>query len=818
MRSRYFLLVLFGFLALAPMVVFGLWSYSNVLRTEFEAVEDRHLLLARNLGSALERYHEDIVSVFDLLSHNLVMGRLSGNADSLLANLHIECLCVADAQSGVVVASAITPGKKCPQFFDAALFEKLNVTAVDEETHFTEVMSSLDGTHNIIFAVQRIGDKLAVGTIATDYFVTLGKSISFGVKGHAAIVDHAGNVLAHPLDDWVAARKNIAGVSAVQRMFKGETGIEQFYSPALKGDMIAGFTTVPGPGWGVMIPQPVVELYQKAAATQSTALTILISSLAFAAAISLYISIRVADPLERVIRAAKRVDEGRSLEEISVAGGPMVPSELVELQDTYNRMVQSLNRSQGRIRRLAYTDSVTALPNRESFRLMVIRQLGHLAETGGRGAMIFIDIDNFKIINDTLGHDRGDQVLRALADRISNVVREVTGIKPVNRYLEEGAAAGKLVDAPIVGRIGGDEFTVFIPNLSKDLKLEKVLSQIRAEMARPLPDLGADVHLSAISGGASIGAACFPRHGGDFETLLKLADIAMYHAKRNGKNRAEIFRAEIGDVSSTEMRMEVSRGLKQGEFILHYQPKVNSQTGSITSVEALIRWQHPERGLLGPNVFIPLIEETDVIIEVGEWVLNEAALQISRWEEEGLELDVAVNIATRHFGTKGFARQAKDLVRKAGIDPSRIELEITEETVLASMDYSQSIIANLQKLGFKISLDDFGRGYSNLTRLANLEVNTIKIDGPLTAGVTEDGRTRVIVASTIEMAHGLGCTTVAEGVETLEQAVLLRKLGCESLQGFYFARPMEGTLLSGWLQDRRGSKVLDLRKKLKQAI
>lgn len=817
MRIRYLLLVLFGVLALAPVAIFGLWSSSNILRNEFNSVEDKHLLLARNLGAAMERYHSDVVSVFELLSQNLVDGHLLGNENVLLGNLEIVSLCIADAQNGGVVASAIVTGSGCPVLFgpeQLAVFRQR--AGLDGGVKFTEVMAGENAGKNVMYVVKRIDDKLAIGAISTAYFVELGKAISFGIKGHAAIVDHKGNVLAHPLADWVAARKNIAGVSIVQRMFKGETGIEQFHSPALKGDMIAGFTTVPGTGWGVMIPQPVEELYQKAATAQSTAFAILISSLAIAAGVSLFISIRLSEPVERVIDAIERPGEGGHLEEIKVDRAMLIPQELVKLQETYNAMVGVMHHSQSRIRRLAYTDSVTALPNREAFQLLVTQQIEYLAETGGSGAMIFVDIDEFKLINDTLGHDRGDQVLRALADRLSFAVHQIMGVKPVDRNPEENTPAAKLVEAPIIGRMGGDEFTVFIPRPPSRLRLERILKQIRDELARPLPDFGG-ANMGEISGSASIGAACFPKHGQDYDTLVKLADLAMYHAKRNGKNCYQIFRPEIGDVTSAEMRIDVARGLKIDEFILHYQPKINSKTGAVSGVEALIRWEHPERDLLQPSAFIPLVEESDVIIELGEWALRKAAEQIVRWDEEGLELGVAVNIASRHFGSKGFAKRARDIVLRAGVDPSRIELEITEETVLTSMEYAQAIIEDLQVSGFHISLDDFGRGYSNLTRLANLEVNTIKIDGPLTAGVTSDERTRVIVASTIEMARGLGCATVAEGVETLEQASMLRKLGCDDLQGFYFARPMEGKVLATWLSDRRPNAVRDMQGRLAKA-
>ncbi|HSG94643.1 MAG TPA: sensor domain-containing phosphodiesterase, partial [Afifellaceae bacterium] len=265
MKLRTILFLLFCVLTLVPVVLFWVWPHSKALEGEFDEVRDRHLLLAQNLGAALERYHRDVSAAFNLLAanfdhdHHIRIRR----SNEVLFNLGFRHICMAEAATGRVVAEFSPAFKKCPEFVPAERFAFFTSIARADEISFTEVMAGPDG-RPIIYLVRRLSDRIVIGALTTDYFVRLGKAISFGAKGHAAIVDHKGNVLAHPLDSWIAARKNIAKVSAVKRMLKGETGIETFYSPALKGDMVAGFTTVSGPGWGVMIPQPVEELIAKA--------------------------------------------------------------------------------------------------------------------------------------------------------------------------------------------------------------------------------------------------------------------------------------------------------------------------------------------------------------------------------------------------------------------------------------------------------------------------------------------------------------------------------------------------------------------------
>lgn len=810
MRIRFLLLVLFGVLALAPVAAFGLWSYQNTLTREFDSVRDKHLLLARNLAVALGRYDEEISAVFDLASRELIRDGDVGASAVLLDKLNFSSFCITRLDSARVIASAHPARQQCPPMYPPDKFAEFKAVSAVEGIHFTGVTRDPVLERNVFHVVAQIDGDLVVGTLPTDYINELAETVSFGGDGQGTVLDKNGRVVAHPYAGWVANRFDLSDEPIVKRMHLGETGIGEYHSEASGQDMIGGYTIVPGAGWGVIVSQPIAELYKSAAAGQQRAITVLLASLIGAALLALLISMRMSRPIERVSAAIAGPSGVETLEEIAVERKPLVPQELVRLQDNYNAMVRILRQNQARIRRLAYTDGVTALPNRESFQMLVNKELDYLTQTGGEGALVLVNIDDFRLINDALGHDRGDQVLRAMADRLAFAVQRATGLKPINRTPEDVLKPESREAVPVIGSMGGDTFGLFLPKTGKHFRLARLLRQIRLELARPLTDFAMG-EVSGVSNGASLGAAAFPQFGERYETLMKNADLALYHAKHSGKGRAEVFRPEVGDLTSSEMRIDVTRGLKAGEFILHYQPKVNSITGEVKAVEALIRWNHPERGLMLPNSFIPLVEHADVVVETGEWALGEAARQIRAWDEDGMELEISVNIAPRHFGVRNFARRALAIVEAEGVDPSRIEIEITEEAVLPSLDFARKIIETLRDAGFKVSLDDFGRGYSNLTRLAGLEVNTIKIDGPLTAGITTDERTRVIVASTIDMARGLGCSTVAEGVETLEQAAMLREFGCEMLQGFYFARPMAEDVLAVWVKDRQLSMVRYLR-------
>lgn len=341
MKLKHVLFALFGLITLGPLALLWAWLTSCLMEQEIADVKDRHLLLARNLAATLQRYHRDVSSGFDLIAENLAAGRTVAKAEDIIKNLHFRHVCLADAETGAVRRQVSPLSAACPVKVPAERFAIFKSKAVADKLTLSEVMAGPTGAP-LIYVMKRIGNRIAVGAIKTDYFISLAKSVSFGSQGHAAIVDHAGNVLAHPLPSWIAARRNIAKVSAVERMLKGETGVETFYSPALKHDMIAGFASVAGPGWGVMIPQPMAELRTSANVARDSILIVVAVGLLGAALLAAFVTHLLARPLNRLIVATGEIEKGNSSARVGVIDSWYIPRELKDVQRRFNAMARSV--------------------------------------------------------------------------------------------------------------------------------------------------------------------------------------------------------------------------------------------------------------------------------------------------------------------------------------------------------------------------------------------------------------------------------------------------------------------------------------------
>ena len=631
--------------------------------------------------------------------------------------------------------------------------------------------------------------------------------------GHAAIVDRNGRVLAHPLATWVRDAVDISDVSVVQRMMAGDTGIGQFYSPALKGDMIAGFTSVPKAGWGVMIPQPVSELHLEAYEALKPIYLIIGGGLALAMVTALFLSGRIADPLERITSAARKANQTGDLEEIPEDTRAFIPAEPLEIISAYNGMVQAVRSSEEHMRELAYSDNLTGLLNRAAFTRLVGRCLSAQDAPDVGGALLHFDLDDFKAINDAHGHALGDKVLVEIATRVSRLVEGCFGVSARNNPLIRTVDDHSLKQMPLFARFGGDEFTLLLPGLCDRSAIERFSEAMISSISRPI-DLGS----AEIRPATSVGVTLFPQDCGSVDVLLHRADVALYHAKSRGKSQWCLYEPDKGVQSAFEIQAEVSAAIAAGQMELHYQPKIDTASGGALSAEALVRWRHPSRGLVPPVAFIPHIENSAVVVELGEWVLRQAANDIRNWTRNGRTMKVALNIAARHFLEVDFAERATAIIKTAGVEASSFELEITEEAAMAPLDDGRDVIGTLKQNGFRVALDDYGRGYSNLSRLAQLRIDTIKIDRSLIDNVTENERTRKIVTATVAMAESLDCRVVGEGVETSAMAMTLARIGCHELQGYYFSKPLPKARFEEWLDARAGSRIVDLTARLAKAL
>ena len=427
----------------------------------------------------------------------------------------------------------------------------------------------------------------------------------------------------------------------------------------------------------------------------------------------------------------------------------------------------------------ALHDSLTGLPNRALFVDRLEHALTHTARKGRQLAVLFMDLDDFKYVNDTLGHEAGDRLLAMVAKRLQRSLR----------------------DQDTLARFGGDEFVVLVEDVMSGQVAVQVAERILKLLDPPFSLAEEELRISA-----SIGVALSVHAASDqWGTLLSQADAAMYEAKRKGKARYAIYDPATHLRSRERLRMgnQLKVALERSEFVLHYQPKVDLRTGTIVHMEALLRWHHPQRGVVLPSEFISLAEETDLIVPLGQWVLKEACSQIRRWQElypRAPAIVADVNLSARQFHQLDLGGEAAKILNETGLDPSHLELEITESVLMEDAPSTVAPLKHLKDLGVRVAIDDFGTGYSSLSYLKRLPVDTLKIDRSFISGLNTDLEDEVLVSGMINLAHGLGLRVVAEGVETEQQAARLKAMGCELAQGYQFYRPISAeaaTLLLG---------------------
>ncbi len=419
-----------------------------------------------------------------------------------------------------------------------------------------------------------------------------------------------------------------------------------------------------------------------------------------------------------------------------------------------------------RIQYLASHDALTALPNRAMFSEVLKLALQNARRYGGAFAVLFIDLDRFKIINDTLGHEAGDKLLQEMGARLSRTVRT----------------------SDIVARLGGDEFVVLVREVSEPRQVEAAARKILSALIKPMFVREQECRVTA-----SIGICMYPADAQDEQSLMKNADIAMYRAKEEGKNTYKYYSEETNVHSFERMALETSlrRGLERKEFFLHYQPKLDLQSGQISGVEALVRWQHPELGMVPPAQFIPLAEETGLIVPIGRWVLNSACAQNVAWQREGLPpLRIAVNLSARQLADEDLLKDIVAALTDSGMKPELLEMELTENMMMQNAQRAAKVLAAIKQLGARLAIDDFGVGYSSLANLKRFPIDTLKVDRSFIRDIPQDSEDKAITRMIIAMGKSLNLTVVAEGVETLEQETFLREHGCDEIQGYYFSKPI----------------------------
>ena len=434
-----------------------------------------------------------------------------------------------------------------------------------------------------------------------------------------------------------------------------------------------------------------------------------------------------------------------------------------------------------KVHELARFDGLTQLPNRNMFLGELDRTIARARRLQHEFALCFIDLDRFKTINDTLGHDAGDELLRAMARRLRAALRE----------------------SDLVARLGGDEFVVLLEGGADPADLAQVARKMLDAIGQPLTLAGCSCLVTG-----SIGVARFPADGADAAALLKHADAAMYLAKERGKNNVQLYTAELADEAARlfEVESALRLALVRGELVLHYQPKVDIVSGRMLGVEALVRWQHPTRGLVPPGEFIPIAEDRGLIVPIGRWVIQAACRQIRDWRIDGLDPPVvAVNLSARQFHSDTLVADFADSMQHYGVAADELEVELTESALMSEPERASDVLQRLQAMGLHIAIDDFGTGYSSLSHLKRFPAHTVKVDRSFVRGLPGDRDDAAITQAVIAMAHSLDLRVVAEGVETDEQLATLRRLGCDEAQGYLLGRPMPAAELAGRLSQASGT-------------
>ena len=450
--------------------------------------------------------------------------------------------------------------------------------------------------------------------------------------------------------------------------------------------------------------------------------------------------------------------------------------------------VTEIREAESRIRQIAFFDNVTGLPNRTFFMDRLSEMLSLSRRNATCMALMFVDLDQFKRVNDSWGHHAGDELLRQVSNRLRETLRRCDFVSRVGNGDDETLA-----------RLGGDEFVVLLPQIRRPEDAARVARRLLKEFKQPFVIENTEIFVSG-----SIGISTYPADGTDEQTLLKHADVAMYQVKENGRNGYRFYTPEMNTRSIERLNMETSlwHALKNGEFLLHYQPKIDLTSHAVIGAEALVRWEHPDLGLVSPGDFIPIAEESGLIVPLGKWVLEEACRQAAAWQRDsGQNWQVSVNISAAQFQRAELTNTIDQAVKAAGLAPSLLQVELTESTLMKDTESHIEILNQLRDMGVEVAIDDFGTGYSSLGYLKRLPIDCLKIDRCFVREMTSDSRDAAIVRSTIALAHNLDLRLVAEGVEDANQNAMLYEFGCDAVQGYFYAPAMSPPNFVEWVQD-----------------
>lgn len=578
------------------------------------------------------------------------------------------------------------------------------------------------------------------------------------------ILDPTGKVVAHP-SEKLAEKPKGNHYDEILRNSSGEISFND--NGNLKK---AIYLTNAKTGWRIIAEIDQLKIAQSVKPIFNVTLFVLLFAICLTSILISIIVRSITKPLQVLVDASVKVSEG------DLSGHVIIKSqdEFQKLGDAYNHMIDSLSK-------FAFYDPLTNLPNRRQFVFTLEQAITQASSEQSKFSIIFIDVDNFKQVNDTLGHSAGDELLQKVAEQLQSSIDS------------EG----------VVARLGGDEFVILLEHRADHAYLEKMLSSLRDSFVQPFT-----IHGQITFVQMSLGIASYPIDGVTQEELLKHADIAMYKAKELGGNNHRFFDEKMNElvIKKDQIERMLRLALERNEFSVHYQLQIEATTGKIRGFEALVRWKSPELGLVSPEDFIPIAEKTGLITQIDEWVMYQACLKnVELQHQFGYPFLMSVNISALQLGRADFVDKVQLILNETKMKPEHLEVEITESILVESFESSICILRKLKNLGVKIAQDDFGTGYSSLNYLTLLPIHTLKIDRSLIQNMTSATAEKTIIESIIHLAHKLGHDVVAEGVETKEQYILLKEWNCDFVQGYYFSRPVSSDILVECLTGEKNS-------------
>lgn len=904
---RTILFVGFTLISAIPVLLLATWFQQAALQNEYDAVSEKHLIIAENLAGSLERYSESLKSGFLIAASAIESNQSSPEVFQFLNKLHLRQTWIFPETGNapelhmsfnVPFGETSFPDSIVSYYED----NKALINSESSGVYMSGVLPRASDEPFIAVFTRLDKETYLVGLVSTTYIQEVQKSITFGEKGHAAIVDQYGNIIAHPNHDWTLEMKDVSSIGPVKKMLAGQSSVTEFYSPAAGADMVAGHSVVDGLGWGVMIPQPVAELERNANELKVVAFYIALTGILVAAFVSWCVANAITRPLKNIVNYTESAAAG-ALKKFESTPRSYIPKDLRKLLQSLENMVQSLvaktsdlietgdrlkeaqkiaklgnweinvttgcmwcsdevysllkmsadinsdnsdqaecivrykkflasfseeesslfldcldrcillaepcsieqvvtsldgttvnirqdivlrkSDSTGEIvclgtiqditerkahedalRKQAHYDSLTDLPNRN----LCVDRLDHALSKAKRNSthvpLLIVGLDHFVEVNDTLGHLAGDEVLCLAAQRMRELVRE----------------------SDTLARLGSDEFAVVIEDMSDTVSVPVVTQKIIDSFKTPFIIDGVEVLV-----GASVGISVFPQDSSTALGLLQKADTALQAAKSAGRSAVSVFTKEMDAVVQSRMslRSDLSTALDNQEFHLVFQPIVDSSTGEIVSSEALLRWTHPEKGFIPPDVFIPIAEEAGYIEDIGLWVIDRSIEQLAQWRSTGHEnMKISINLSLRQIQLGLTARHIIDILSKHNVPASHLTLEVTESMLADDVDQTKEWMLELTEVGVQFSIDDFGTGYSSLSYLLSLPVSTIKIDRCFVSNLLHGSKDQTLVSAIIALSQKLGFDVVAEGVEEEGELAKLLEYRCEYIQGYYFSKPL----------------------------